>query len=81
MVRKLFIVAKGNDVTYASLIKAIGHEPNVEIFYDRRARPRRLRRWNRGRKRLVRKSRPERRASASIDDEIRRTGWAVVRRE
>jgi hypothetical protein len=88
MARKLFIVAKGNWATYSSLTKSIGHEPNVEIIYDRRATPRRPGVLGRlvpcCRRVRSRKRRPwheERRDRTSVDVEIQRTGWAVVRLE
>lgn len=36
--RKLFIVAPDRPDLLASLRRAIGHEPGIEIFHDRRAR-------------------------------------------
>src|SRR5262245_44457003 len=35
MIRKLFIVAKGNSVAYRSLQNTVGLEPDVAIIYDR----------------------------------------------
>jgi len=87
MARKIFIVAKGNDTIYTSLMRSVGHEPGVEIVYDRRATPRRsaLRRLVAGASRRRGGSRgagdDERRVRTSVDEEIRRRGWAVVRRE
>ena len=86
MARKLFIVARGNVATYESLQRTVGREPDVEVLYDRRPAPPRTRlgRLRAGLGRLLSRRRgtaEERRTRQMIDEEIRRTGWAVVRRE
>jgi hypothetical protein len=91
MVRKLFIVARGNTSVYGFLQRTVGQEEDVAIIYDRRAsppRPKRLARLRRGARRMLFRptatappARPlteERRRHAAIDAEIRSRGWAVV---
>jgi hypothetical protein len=68
MIRKVFIVAKGNTVTYHSLQNSVGTESDVAIMYDRRSPSRRARK-------------AERRQQPEIDAEIGDKGWAVVRNE
>jgi len=86
MTRKLFIVARGNVVTYESLRRSVGHEPGVEIVYDRRPP---LHQSAMGQvlatvKHLLsgRRRRPAAdRRRRMVDEEIRRNGWAVVRHD
>jgi len=95
MVRKLFIVAKGNTSVYGFLQRTVGQEEEVAIIYDRRAvpapPPRRLARLHRRVRRIFFRSadqldptRPisqERRRHPAIDAEVRSRGWAVVHLE
>lgn len=91
MVRKLFIVAQGNEAVYRQLHVTVGREPDVEIIYDRRPVPRKPRAVNRllrPLRRLVSR-RPkasvlehlDRRQQRAIDEEIAKKGFAVVRVE
>jgi len=68
MIRKLFIVARGNSAAYASLQNSVGIEPDVAIIYDRREARSRIRG-------------DERRQQPEIDEEISARGWAVVRNQ
>ena len=68
MIRKMFIVAKGNSAAYESLQNSVGTEPDIAIIYDRRS-PSRPRRQD------------ERRAQPEVDEEIGVRGFAVVRNE
>jgi hypothetical protein len=94
MVRKLFIVAKGNTSVYGFLQRTVGQEEEVAIIYDRRevpARPKGLARLGHGARRILFRStaqvqpgRPrtqERRRQPAIDVEVRLRGWAVVHLE
>lgn len=89
---KLFIVARGDVATFESLRRSVGHEHDVTIIYDRRSDvwtdPSLARFWAHLRRR--RNSRPampreqrtaERRRRDEVAEEIRRQGWAVVRRD
>jgi hypothetical protein len=68
MIRKVFIVARGNTAAYQSLQNSVGAEPDVAVMYDRRSSP--------GRERTH-----ERRQQPGIDQEIENKGWAVVRNQ
>jgi hypothetical protein len=68
MIRKLFIVARGNAAAYSSLQNSVGIEPDVAIIYDRRSGPSRV-------------IDDERRQQPEIDEEIEAKGWVVVRNE
>src|SRR5262245_38752311 len=89
MAGKLFIVAKGDVATYESLRRSVGGEPDVAIIYDRRAEP--VARRAPGK--LIRHLRGPADAGApapagsvrerrlnTVAEEIKRRGWAVVRR-
>jgi hypothetical protein len=91
MVRKLFIVAKGNTAVYGFLQRTVGQEPQVAILYDRREAPippKRLARLLGRARRLFSRSTPqpqasrpvtqERRRHPAIDAEIRSRGWTVI---
>jgi hypothetical protein len=67
MVRKLFIVDRGNERLYAALRSALASEPDVEIFYDRRTSAASVH-WHGEERRVV-----------SVLDRIREDGFAVVR--
>jgi hypothetical protein len=67
MARKLFIVDRHNERLYSALCSALANEPDVQIFYDRRARS--VAPW-RG---------EERRAPSDVHERIRTDGFAVVR--
>jgi len=69
MIRKLFIVARGNTALYESLQSTLGPEGDVAIIYDRRCA------------RTSASSEPERRHHRKIDEEIVARGWAVIRTE
>jgi len=86
MTRKLFIVARGNVVTYESLRRSVGHEPGVEIVYDRRPLLHQsamgqvlatIKHLLSGRRRRPAADRRRR----MVDEEIRRNGWAVARHD
>ena len=68
MIRKMFIVAKGNTAAYQSLQNSVGTEPDIAIIYDRRASSRARRE-------------DERRAQPEVDEEIGARGFAVVRND
>ena len=68
MIRKLFIVAKGNSVAYRSLQNTVGLEPDVAIIYDRRSR-------------VSEPDTTERRQASEIDEEVAAQGWAVFHNE
>jgi hypothetical protein len=88
MPRKLFIVAKGNDVIYRQLQRSVGREPGVDIIFDRRRPPvvrGRVGRAVSGVTGLLRRQRREqlrghfgRRRRSSVADELQARGWAVV---
>jgi hypothetical protein len=65
--RKLFIVAPDRPDVLASLLRAIGHEPGVQIFYDRRAP------GGSGPEQRV-----ERRQRLDIETQLSERGFAVV---
>ena len=67
MARKLFIVARDQPEILASLRRAIGSEPGVEIFHDRRLPGKAA-----SREQVERRERPD------IDAELRERGFAVV---
>jgi len=69
MIRKLFIVARGNTALYESLQSTLGPEGDVAIIYDRRRGP------------SSGSSEPERRHRRNIDEAILARGWAVIRTE
>ncbi len=85
MPRKLFIVARGNDVIYGQLQRSVGREPGVEIIFDRR-RPSvgrgRLRRAVSRLTGVVRRRRGERRVGrrqpSTVSRDLETRGWAVV---
>jgi hypothetical protein len=68
MIRKVFIVARGNIVAFQSLQNSVGAESDVAVMYDRRSPSRRERKQ-------------ERRQQPAIDKEIGIKGWAVVRNQ
>ena len=89
MPRKLFIVARGNDVIYGQLQRTVGREPGVEIIFDRRRPPEvrgRLVRAVSGVTGLLRRPRREqwhgrifgRRRPSTVAHELETRGWAVV---
>jgi hypothetical protein len=88
MARKLFIVARGNDVIYGQLQRTVGREPGVEIIFDRRRAPvvrGRLVRAVSGVTGLLRRERSDqwrgrfgRRRRSTVGQELERRGWAVV---
>ena len=89
MPRKLFIVARGNDVIYGQLQRTVGREPGVEIIFDRRRPPAargRLERAVSGVTGLLRRGRREqghgrffrRRRPSTVGHELETRGWAVV---
>jgi len=65
--RKLFIVKRGNEPLFAVLRKTLANEPDVEIFYDRRAAGSTLPRS------------PERRTAVDVALRIRNEGFVVAR--
>ena len=92
MAGKLFIVAKGNVTTFESLRRSVGHERDVTIIYDRRSDtwtdPSLARFWAHLRRKQGAPGAPareertsERRRRDEVAEEIRRQGWAVVRRD
>ena len=66
--RKLFIVAPDRPDLLASLMRAIGHEPGVQIFYDRRASA------GAG----LPEEQVDRRQRLDVDDQLSERGFAVV---
>ena len=72
MVRKLFIVAKGNTSVYGFLQRTVGQEEEVAIIYDRRAvpapPPRRLARLHRRVRRIFFRSADQLDRSSRIDN-------------
>lgn len=64
---KFFIVARDRPDVLASLQRAIGHEPGIEIFYDRRTSAHAL-----APERVDRRLRPD------VVAEIEERGFAVV---
>ena len=80
MVRKVFIVSRGNTEMYEQLRRALIGEPDVEVIYDRRDRTskqpdRRASIWARGPLADV----GDRRVSSHVDIDLRSRGWAVAR--
>jgi len=73
--RLLFIVSTRRSDLYAKLTIALGGEPNVEVYLDRRL----------GQRRSISvgaptdRRRADRRQRAAIDAEIRDRGWVVVK--
>src|SRR5262245_23063368 len=92
MAGKLFIVAKGNVATFESLRRSVGHERGITIIYDRRSDawddPSPARFWAHLRRkpgaagaRAREEGTSDRRRRDEVAEEIRRQGWAVVRRD
>jgi hypothetical protein len=67
VVRKLFIVAAGNEAMYRTLCKVLERESLVDVIYDRRTHTR------------DRLGGEERRGRSDVDERIRSDGYAVVR--
>jgi hypothetical protein len=85
MPRKLFIVARGNDVIYGQLKRSVGREPGVEIIFDRRRPPVARGRIGRAVSKVtgvVRRRRGERRLGrrqpSTVSRDLETRGWAVV---
>ncbi len=77
MVRRLFIVARGNPVLYEDLAQQFAHEKNVEIILDRRLGERR----QRVQAHAFERRRAERRRQPGLDDELRSHGFVFIRCE
>ena len=80
MVRKVFIVSRGNTEMYEQLRRALIGEPDVEVIYDRRdptskKRDRRASIWSRGPWVDV----GDRRVPSNVETDLRARGWAVAR--
>ncbi len=73
--RLLFIVSTRRSDLYAKLTMALGGEPNVEVYLDRRLGQRRSLAIGAATDRR----RVDRRQRAAVDAEIRDRGWVVVK--
>jgi hypothetical protein len=70
MARKLFIVARDQEVLYVTLCRALAGESDVQILYDRRTPAR-----------VGRRAAEERRLQFDVGEQIRARGFGVVRLE